>query len=117
MTFNIKHQPSVPVGQLWVELLRFYALEFNLADLVISIRVKELISRESKDWPKKRIAIEGNNVWLRSRGAGLTAHFYHVLLQFLAEVGLAGGKIDTGLLHAVHWGEGQQAYSPQGTGS
>ncbi|XP_034365624.1 terminal uridylyltransferase 7 isoform X2 [Arvicanthis niloticus] len=58
LTFNIKHQPSVPVGQLWVELLRFYALEFNLADLVISIRVKELISRESKDWPKKRIAIE-----------------------------------------------------------
>ncbi|EGW01115.1 Terminal uridylyltransferase 7 [Cricetulus griseus] len=60
LTFNVKHQPSVPVGQLWVELLRFYALEFNLADLVISIRVKELISRESKDWPKKRIAIEGD---------------------------------------------------------
>nr|KAF6332297.1 terminal uridylyl transferase 7 [Pipistrellus kuhlii] len=55
---DLKHQPSVPVGQLWVELLRFYALEFNLADLVISIRVKEMISRESKDWPKKRIAIE-----------------------------------------------------------
>lgn len=69
LTFNIKHQPSVPVGQLWVELLRFYALEFNLADLVISIRVKELISRESKDWPKKRIAIEGNNVGLLGRGA------------------------------------------------
>lgn len=58
LAFNVKHQPSVTVGQLWVELLRFYALEFNLADLVISIRVKELISRESKDWPKKRIAIE-----------------------------------------------------------
>ncbi|XP_016078421.1 PREDICTED: terminal uridylyltransferase 7 isoform X2 [Miniopterus natalensis] len=58
LTFDLKHQPSVPVGQLWVELLRFYALEFNLADLVISIRVKEMISRESKDWPKKRIAIE-----------------------------------------------------------
>ncbi|XP_063099916.1 terminal uridylyltransferase 7 isoform X2 [Cavia porcellus] len=58
LMFDIKHEPSVPVGQLWVELLRFYALEFNLADLVISIRVKESISRESKDWPKKRIAIE-----------------------------------------------------------
>ncbi|XP_014396725.1 PREDICTED: terminal uridylyltransferase 7 isoform X2 [Myotis brandtii] len=58
LIFDLKHQPSVPVGQLWVELLRFYALEFNLADLVISIRVKEMISRESKDWPKKRIAIE-----------------------------------------------------------
>lgn len=58
LVFDLKHQPSVPVGQLWVELLRFYALEFNLADLVISIRVKESVSRESKDWPKKRIAIE-----------------------------------------------------------
>lgn len=54
----------MPVGQLWVELLRFYALEFNLADLVISIRVKESISRESKDWPKKRIAIEGISKYL-----------------------------------------------------
>uniref|UniRef100_A0A8C5XR81 Terminal uridylyl transferase 7 n=1 Tax=Microcebus murinus TaxID=30608 RepID=A0A8C5XR81_MICMU len=58
LIFDIKHQPSVPVGQLWVEMLRFFALEFNLADLVISIRVKESVSRESKDWPKKRIAIE-----------------------------------------------------------
>ncbi|XP_020771126.2 terminal uridylyltransferase 7 isoform X1 [Odocoileus virginianus] len=58
LIFDSKQPPSVPVGQLWVELLRFYALEFNLADLVISIRVKESISRESKDWPKKRIAIE-----------------------------------------------------------
>ncbi|XP_069736372.1 terminal uridylyltransferase 7 isoform X2 [Phaenicophaeus curvirostris] len=49
---------SAPAGQLWVELLRFYALEFNMADLVISIRVKETVSRESKDWPKKRIAVE-----------------------------------------------------------
>ncbi|KAF3817891.1 hypothetical protein GH733_013740 [Mirounga leonina] len=58
LMFDSKHVPSVPVGQLWVEMLRFYALEFNLADLVISIRVKESVSRESKDWPKKRIAIE-----------------------------------------------------------
>lgn len=70
----------MPVGQLWVELLRFYALEFNLADLVISIRVKELISRESKDWPKKRIAVEGNNVRLLFTWCQPTAHFYHLSL-------------------------------------
>ncbi|XP_042305695.1 terminal uridylyltransferase 7 [Sceloporus undulatus] len=58
LVFDSDHQCSVPVGQLWVELLRFYALEFNLADLVISIRLKEKVSRESKDWPKKRIAVE-----------------------------------------------------------
>ncbi|XP_064357947.1 terminal uridylyltransferase 7 isoform X2 [Dromaius novaehollandiae] len=58
LVFDSGHQRSAPVGQLWVELLRFYALEFNLADLVISIRLKETVSRELKDWPKKRIAVE-----------------------------------------------------------
>ncbi|KGL79856.1 Terminal uridylyltransferase 7, partial [Tinamus guttatus] len=58
LVFGEGHKCSAPVGQLWVELLRFYALEFNLADLVISIRLKETVSRELKDWPKKRIAVE-----------------------------------------------------------
>ncbi|XP_051657295.1 terminal uridylyltransferase 7 isoform X2 [Manacus candei] len=58
LVFNLGQQCSAPVGQLWLELLRFYALEFNMADLVISIRLKETVSRESKDWPKKRIAVE-----------------------------------------------------------
>ncbi|XP_040396770.1 terminal uridylyltransferase 7 isoform X3 [Cygnus olor] len=58
LVFDSGQQCSAPAGQLWVELLRFYALEFNMADLVISIRLKETVSRELKDWPKKRIAVE-----------------------------------------------------------
>ncbi|NWQ92590.1 TUT7 uridylyltransferase, partial [Burhinus bistriatus] len=58
LVFDSGRHCSAPAGQLWVELLRFYALEFNMADLVISIRLKETVSRESKDWPKKRIAVE-----------------------------------------------------------
>ncbi|NWX43550.1 TUT7 uridylyltransferase, partial [Steatornis caripensis] len=58
LVFGSGQQCSAPAGQLWVELLRFYALEFSMADLVISIRLKEAVSRESKDWPKKRIAVE-----------------------------------------------------------
>ncbi|XP_075344695.1 terminal uridylyltransferase 7 isoform X2 [Mycteria americana] len=58
LVFGSEQQCSAPAGQLWVEMLRFYALEFNMADLVISIRLKETVSRESKDWPKKRIAVE-----------------------------------------------------------
>ncbi|NWV80007.1 TUT7 uridylyltransferase, partial [Dasyornis broadbenti] len=58
LVFDLGQRCSTPVGQLWLELLRFYALEFNMADLVISIRLKEPVSRESKDWPKKRIAVE-----------------------------------------------------------
>uniref|UniRef100_A0A4W3GYP1 Terminal uridylyl transferase 7 n=1 Tax=Callorhinchus milii TaxID=7868 RepID=A0A4W3GYP1_CALMI len=58
LTFREDEQSSSPMGQLWVELLRFYALEFALADYVIGIRIREPLSREAKDWPKRRIAIE-----------------------------------------------------------
>ncbi|MFT7796556.1 terminal uridylyltransferase 4 [Arapaima gigas] len=49
---------DVPLGQLWLELLRFYTLEFALEEYVISIRLQELLSREVKNWPRRRLAIE-----------------------------------------------------------
>ncbi|MGH0178384.1 UNVERIFIED_CONTAM: hypothetical protein FKN15_019437 [Acipenser sinensis] len=49
---------QLSLGQLWLELLRFYTLEFSLEENVISIRLKEPLSRESKNWPKRRLAIE-----------------------------------------------------------
>lgn len=48
----------VSLGLLWLELLKFYTLEFALEEYVICIRVKDLVSREHKNWPKRRIAIE-----------------------------------------------------------
>uniref|UniRef100_A0A8D0DAV5 Terminal uridylyl transferase 7 n=1 Tax=Sander lucioperca TaxID=283035 RepID=A0A8D0DAV5_SANLU len=57
LVFQSPH-PPVEVGLLWVEMLRFYSLEFNLADNVISVRTRPVLSREMKDWPKKRIAVE-----------------------------------------------------------
>lgn len=56
--FQTSHCSAEP-GLLWVEMLRFYSLEFNMADSVISVRTSVLLSREAKDWPKKRIAVEG----------------------------------------------------------
>lgn len=50
---------GVTLGQLWLELLRFYTLEFALEEYIISIRLKELLSREMKNWPRRRLAIEG----------------------------------------------------------
>lgn len=50
---------DVLLGQLWLEMLRFYTLEFALEDYIISIRLKELLSREMKNWPRRRLAIEG----------------------------------------------------------
>ncbi|XP_054644990.1 terminal uridylyltransferase 4 [Dunckerocampus dactyliophorus] len=49
---------DVSLGQLWFELLRFYTLEFALEEYIISIRLKELLSREMKNWPRRRLAIE-----------------------------------------------------------
>uniref|UniRef100_A0A8B9LGX1 RNA uridylyltransferase n=1 Tax=Astyanax mexicanus TaxID=7994 RepID=A0A8B9LGX1_ASTMX len=51
-------QESVSLGQLWLELLRFYTLEFALEDYIISIRLKELLPRDAKNWPRRRLAIE-----------------------------------------------------------
>ncbi|XP_049618623.1 terminal uridylyltransferase 7 isoform X3 [Syngnathus scovelli] len=50
--------PPAEMGALWVEMLRFYSLEFNMADNVIGVRTGAVLSRELKDWPKKRIAVE-----------------------------------------------------------
>lgn len=55
-------RPTVEAGRLWIELLRFYSLEFNMADNVISVRTGTVLSREMKDWPKKRIAVEGQKL-------------------------------------------------------
>ncbi|KAJ8357285.1 hypothetical protein SKAU_G00200790 [Synaphobranchus kaupii] len=49
---------GVALGQLWLELLRFYTLEFSLEEHIISIRLRELLSREAKSWPRRRLAIE-----------------------------------------------------------
>ncbi|KAM6962727.1 terminal uridylyltransferase 4 [Aplochiton taeniatus] len=49
---------AAPLGQLWLELLRFYTLEFALEEHIISIRLKEFLSREAKNWPRRRLAIE-----------------------------------------------------------
>uniref|UniRef100_UPI0037E79874 terminal uridylyltransferase 7 n=1 Tax=Semicossyphus pulcher TaxID=241346 RepID=UPI0037E79874 len=57
LVFQSPH-PPVEVGLLWVEMLRFYSLEFIMADHVISVRTNAVLSREIKDWPKKRIAVE-----------------------------------------------------------
>ncbi|CAN9500836.1 unnamed protein product [Ophioblennius macclurei] len=46
------------VGLLWLELLRFFSLEFPLEDSVISVRLKEPLPREAKNWPRRRLAIE-----------------------------------------------------------
>ncbi|XP_061116919.1 terminal uridylyltransferase 7 [Conger conger] len=58
LLFPAERRTSVRVGQLWLEMLRFYSLEYHMAGHVISVRTDCLLTREARDWPKNRIAIE-----------------------------------------------------------
>ncbi|XP_076812263.1 terminal uridylyltransferase 7-like isoform X3 [Clavelina lepadiformis] len=45
------------LAQLWLQLLKFYALEYPLEDEVISICTSKRLKREDKNWSKKRVAV------------------------------------------------------------
>uniref|UniRef100_A0A8B9ENS5 Terminal uridylyl transferase 4 n=1 Tax=Anser cygnoides TaxID=8845 RepID=A0A8B9ENS5_ANSCY len=82
VTFKTPHQVSL--GQLWLELLKFYTLEFALEEYVISIRVEELLTRENKNWPKRRIAIEDPFALKRNVARSLNSQmvFEYILERF-----------------------------------
>ncbi|XP_042191906.1 terminal uridylyltransferase 4 [Callorhinchus milii] len=82
LTFGSSHQVSL--GQLWLELLKFYTLEFALEEYVICIRVKDLVSREHKNWPKRRIAIEDPFALKRNVARSLNSQmvFEYILERF-----------------------------------
>ncbi|XP_041126782.1 terminal uridylyltransferase 4-like [Polyodon spathula] len=72
---------QLSVGQLWLELLRFYTLEFSLEENIISIRLKELLSRESKNWPKRRLAIEDPYALKRNVARSLNSQMVFEYIQ------------------------------------
>uniref|UniRef100_A0A8D0DXN6 Terminal uridylyl transferase 4 n=1 Tax=Salvator merianae TaxID=96440 RepID=A0A8D0DXN6_SALMN len=82
LTLETPHQISL--GQLWLELLKFYTLEFALEEYVISIRVQELLTRENKTWPKRRIAIEDPFALKRNVARSLNSQmvFEYILERF-----------------------------------
>ncbi|XP_018407991.1 PREDICTED: terminal uridylyltransferase 4 isoform X2 [Nanorana parkeri] len=84
LVFGQPHQVSL--GQLWLELLRFYTLEFAMEEYVISVRVHGLISRETKNWPKRRIAIEDPFALKRNVARSLNSQmvYEYILERFRA---------------------------------
>ncbi|XP_021359551.1 terminal uridylyltransferase 4-like [Mizuhopecten yessoensis] len=46
------------VGALWLDMLRFYCLEFDNSQYVVSLRHEEFLTRSQKKWNTKRVAIE-----------------------------------------------------------
>ncbi|XP_048352906.1 terminal uridylyltransferase 4 [Sphaerodactylus townsendi] len=75
---------QISLGELWLELLKFYTLEFALEEYVISIRVQELLTRENKNWPKRRIAIEDPFALKRNVARSLNSQmvFEYILERF-----------------------------------
>uniref|UniRef100_A0A672GM36 CCHC-type domain-containing protein n=1 Tax=Salarias fasciatus TaxID=181472 RepID=A0A672GM36_SALFA len=47
-----------PLGLLWLELLAVLRPGAPLEDSVISVRLKEPLPREAKNWPRRRLAVE-----------------------------------------------------------
>ncbi|XP_075038200.1 terminal uridylyltransferase 4 isoform X2 [Mixophyes fleayi] len=84
LVFEPPHQVSL--GQLWLELLKFYTLEFAMEEYVISVRVQGLLSRENKNWPKRRIAIEDPFALKRNVARSLNSQmvYEYILERFRA---------------------------------
>uniref|UniRef100_A0A8C5R7R4 Terminal uridylyl transferase 4 n=1 Tax=Leptobrachium leishanense TaxID=445787 RepID=A0A8C5R7R4_9ANUR len=72
---------QVSVGQLWLELLKFYTLDFSVEEHVISIRVHDLVTRDSKNWPKRRLAIEDPFATKRNVARSLNSQMVHEYIQ------------------------------------
>ncbi|KAG8443819.1 hypothetical protein GDO86_009127 [Hymenochirus boettgeri] len=84
LVFEYPH--NVSLGQLWLELLKFYTLEFALEEHVISVRVKGLLTRDNKNWPRRRIAIEDPFTLKRNVARSLNSQmvYEYILERFRA---------------------------------
>ena len=49
-------------GELWLQMLKFYSLEFKNMDVVVSIRLSQKLTRDDKGWSGKRLAVEGKMI-------------------------------------------------------
>ncbi|ELU05930.1 hypothetical protein CAPTEDRAFT_221986, partial [Capitella teleta] len=47
------------LAELWLQLLRFYCVDFDMGTYVICVRQKRPLPRSEKKWASKRIALEG----------------------------------------------------------
>uniref|UniRef100_H2Z1E3 PAP-associated domain-containing protein n=1 Tax=Ciona savignyi TaxID=51511 RepID=H2Z1E3_CIOSA len=45
------------VAELWLDMLKFYALEYPIEDQIICICTRKNLARSDKNWSKKRVAV------------------------------------------------------------
>ncbi|GFN98556.1 Zinc finger, cchc domain containing 6 [Plakobranchus ocellatus] len=49
---------KMSVGELWLRLLRFYSIDFDVGGVVVSIRSGQAVPRNTKPWNCKKLAVE-----------------------------------------------------------
>ena len=48
----------LPLGQLWLNLVKFYAFDFNYNETAVCVRTVAKVTRSSKNWGNRRLAME-----------------------------------------------------------
>ena len=57
-TNGSKLRSDISLGQLWLDMLEFYAYAFNYGETVICVRSPKKVLRSDKNWGSRRVAIE-----------------------------------------------------------
>jgi len=70
------------LAEFWLKMLKFYALEFDMENLIVSVRSNRQVTRDDKKWSKKRIAVLDPFLEKRNLCSSLTSQ---VVFSYLLE--------------------------------
>ena len=48
----------LPLGKMWLDLLKFYAFRFSHCETAVCVRTVDKVTRASKNWGNRRLAVE-----------------------------------------------------------
>lgn len=101
---NFRTTNTMGLGELWLELLKFYCQGFDSSRTVISIRHDGKLTRAAKNWRTKRLAIEDpfstkRNIARSVSGGKIFEYFQDCLVKTCLYFGFpryqANGKTDS----------------------
>ncbi|CAI8022173.1 Terminal uridylyltransferase 4 [Geodia barretti] len=69
------------LGELWLGLLMYYAIDFKVQEHAVSIRQKQSLLRKSRQWGDVRLAVEDPMVFNSNLGRGSTSNLVYSYLM------------------------------------
>jgi len=57
--FGQPHLEARQLGDLWLQMLRFYSITFDRETFLVSILSASKVKKSSRNWPTKKLVIEG----------------------------------------------------------